>query len=135
MSIHYNINKPIPTRCIDDLKAVFSTNDWPEAEDPRYALYGLRKADFLITAYDDHKLVGFVRASGDNLWCANIDAMCIHKDYQRRGIGSTMLIKLLGELETCQYINVSPNHPSTIPFYEKFGFMKIEEGSLLQIIH
>ena len=131
--INYTVNKIIPSKCYYDLVEIFSTNNWPEADNPRIALYGLNMSNFLVLAFHGKKLVGLARASGDNVWCATIDAVCVHKDYQRQGIGSELIRQLLNELSDCQYISVSPNCSSNIPFYEKLGFAKVEDGSLLQI--
>lgn len=54
---------------------------------------------YYITAYDGKRLIGFVRALTDYYYYAVIYDFVVHKDYQRRGIGSFMLKEIINNFE------------------------------------
>ena len=118
---------------INDLREIFESNSWPEASNVCNALSGLQSTEFLVTAYHNDKLIGFARAVGDTFWSATIDAVCLHKDYQGKGIGSRMVRHLLTFFKDCTYISVSPNDSEAVSFYEGLDFKQVRTGTLLQI--
>lgn len=132
--MYFTINEPLQNKHLNDLVEIFQTNGWPEASYPENALSGFQHAEFITAAFEeDGKLIGVARASGDTLYCATIDVVCVHKSYQKRGVGSHLVSCLLHNFNNCMYTSVSPNCSSNEGFYERFGFSKVEGGSLLQI--
>jgi len=78
---------------------------------------------FTISAYDNDKLVGFGRIVSDGIVHAMIYDMILLTDYQRKGIGSIILKKLL---EHCLQNNIRDiqlfSADGKMGFYEKHGF-------------
>ncbi len=70
----------------------------------------------------DGQLVGTARATSDGVYYATILDVCVHPDYQGRGIGRLVVQSLLARV---------PSHKvflTTVPgkegFYKKLGFLK-----------
>lgn len=49
----------------------------------------------ILAAYDGERLIGIIRAVGDGASIVFVQDLLVHPDYQRRGIGSTLLKMLL----------------------------------------
>lgn len=87
----------------------------------------------LLGAFDDDKLVGFVRCVGDGEHIILIQDLIVDRDYQKRGIG-TRLMKTVWD----KYINVRMFHAVTDindkadnRFYQSLGMKKLEEGNMV----
>lgn len=78
----------------------------------------------ILGAYDADKLVGIIRVVGDGYSIVYIQDMIVLPEYQRKGIGTLLLEKILFE-----YKNVYPkvlmtdNTEKTVRFYKSAGFM------------
>jgi ribosomal protein S18 acetylase RimI-like enzyme len=85
----------------------------------------LRDGDTLLVATDKVAIIGFGQAQGDR-----IGALYLHHSYQRRGIGSTLLLRLLAKLAThgnrLARLDVAVANQNAIAFYRRHG--AIAEG-------
>jgi aralkylamine N-acetyltransferase len=66
------------------------------------------------------RLIGASRALSDGEYHALIYDVVVHPEYQRHGIGSTMLRELLGRLPVWRVMLVAGEEVQ--PFYQRFGF-------------
>ena len=97
---------PLGDKQPDNLKIVFSNS--------RYKCF----------IYNINSLIGVGRALADGFDCSYICDIAVHPDYQRQGIGKSIVDKLL---------NFSKEHQKIILFssigkeklYSKFGFLKM----------
>ena len=75
-------------------------------------------------AYVKDKLVGLIRVVGDGYSCVFIQDILINPEFQRKGIGSALLQRILDE-----YKNVYQKHlftqytEKTVQFYRSMGFV------------
>lgn len=116
-----------------DLTALFHSVGW-ELETPAQVLVeAMQNATHIVSAWDGSKLVGIVRSMDDNVWSANIDCLVVHKDYQGTGVGTALLTELLTDIKHILCISVAPNEKKNAGFYQKFGFMIVADGALLQM--
>jgi len=77
---------------------------------------------YYVSAYDGKKLVGFARAITDYYYYVGIYDVVVHKDYQKRGIGSFMIKQLLDNFNGLEFVLTQINNSES--FFEKFGFEK-----------
>lgn len=89
MQIEYKTSAPSQK----DYYALFETTGWNREylvtpEDLSKAVAG---SQFVVTAYDGVKLVGFGRVLTDGVLHAMLYDMIVHPDYQGRGIGTRIL--------------------------------------------
>jgi GNAT superfamily N-acetyltransferase len=110
-----------------------TTVDWHELSDLYLAApLGVKPPDELVTVfsnsrfvcfvYDDDRLVGAGRALADGLDCSYIADVAVHPGHQGKGLGRTIITKLVemsrGHKKIILYAN-----PGAEGFYAKLGFL------------
>ena len=124
--------KPVKHLSAEDLDELFHSVGW-ELDTPSNVLQAaMMNSSHILTAWEGEKLIGLIRSMDDGCWSANIDCLVVHKNYQHRGIGGKLLMALLNMLSNVMIINVRPNESINFNFYEKYGFIQIKDGGLLQ---
>ena len=88
---------------------------------------------YCLGAYDENKLIGFVRCVGDGEHIVLVQDLIVEANYQRRKIG-TMLLKHVWD----KYIHVRMFQVNTDiederdnQFYRSFGMKPISEGNMI----
>ena len=91
------------------------------------------KSLYSLGAYDENKLIGFVRSVGDGEHIVLVQDLIVEADYQRRKIGTTLLKHVWD-----RYINVRMFQVNTDiederdnQFYRSFGMKPISEGNMI----
>lgn len=126
--------KKIKTFNQKDLQELFTSVQWKSAKEPQRLVEAFKNSSHVVSIWEDEKLIGLIRSMDDDCWSANIDCLVVHKDFQKKGIGTQLLSELLEDLNKVQYINVCPDDKGILNFYEGFGF-KIVDGMYLQKVN
>lgn len=109
--------RPIHPQAVREL---YATVGWqPERQEQEIAR--VLESDLAIGAWDGDRLVGFARVISDGYFHAYIDDVLVHPDYQREGLGSLLLNKLLASLYHIETITLFCQ-PELVSFYERQGF-------------
>ena len=87
-------------------------------------------SNLIISAWDQDKLVGLCRALTDFSYCCYLSDLAVDTDYQRQGIGKTMIDLVKKEISD-EVSLVLLSAPSAMSFYPKVGFGKIENGFII----
>ena len=74
-----------------------------------------------VGAWDDERLVGFVRALSDGHLAAYIEDVMVHQDYRRGGVGDLIMSRLLTEIKRSANVSLFCERP-VARFYERHGF-------------
>lgn len=121
MTIRYQTYPPTPEQYF----ALFETTGWNE----EYQLTAfdlsrvLKHSTFMVSAYDDQRLVGFGRVVSDSLHAMIYD-LIVAPDHQRQGIGGEILDRLI---KHCQDAHVHDIQlfcaKGKREFYERHGFV------------
>lgn len=78
----------------------------------------------ILGAYDEDRLVGIIRVLGDGYSMVYIQDIIVLPEYQRKGIGTLLLEKILFEYKNVyQKALMTDNIEKTIRFYKSIGFM------------
>ena len=80
---------------------------------------------FVCFAYEGQALVGAGRALADGRDCAYIADVAIHPNHQRRGLGSTLIRRIVARCSRHKKIILHAK-PGTERFYAMLGFLPIE---------
>ena len=126
-SMMYSTEKNIDSNKIDSL---FKAVGW-ETRGQEKCKEMLLKSSFVFSVWDGENLIGFSRILEDGIMCMFYD-VCVHPDYQRKGIGRKIMETLIDQTKDKHYISVglfvSEENPAATIFYEKFGFKEINGG-------
>ena len=107
----------------NQLKELFDSVGWKSAKYPSVLKSAFSQSSNVVSLWQDDRLVGIIRAMGDDCWSTNIDCLIIHKDFQGKGLSKILLESLMNDLKNVQYINVCPDDEKMKDFYSKFGFV------------
>lgn len=81
-----------------------------------------------LGAYEDGRLLGFLRAVGDGASILFIQDIVVHPDYQRRGIGTALMREILRRYPAVYQTELATdNTEKTVAFYRSLGFVPLEE--------
>jgi GNAT superfamily N-acetyltransferase len=89
--------------------------------DPAVLERMLRGAQLIITARDGDVLVGVARSITDWVYCLYCSDLCVHQDWQGRGIGRELLAqtaKAAPDVQTCLLLSA----PAAVTFYQRAGY-------------
>ncbi len=74
-------------------------------------------------------LIGFARATSDHAFNATIWDVVVHPEYQGRGLGKTLMDRMISELRAADISNITLfADPQVVDFYRRLGFMADPEG-------
>ena len=77
----------------------------------------------IFAAYDGENLIGIIRAVGDGFSILYIQDILILPEYQRKGIGTALVKKMLETYEhVYQKVLLTDDSEKTISFYKSVGF-------------
>lgn len=123
--------KPLISESLNQIKALYEQHGWlAYLNDDDRLIRAFDQSLFVLGAYDDNRLVGFIRCVGDSEHIVMVQDLIIAQTYQRKGIGRA-LMKLASE----QFANVrmfmlltDAMDADANAFYQAIGMHKIEEN-------
>lgn len=80
-----------------------------------------------VGAWENNKLIGFARAITDGVFRAYIEDVVIHSSFNRNGIGTMLIAKLIEELSNIDVISLFCEE-DLIAFYNKNEFKKVNHS-------
>jgi predicted N-acetyltransferase YhbS len=95
---------------------------WPRPPADRLAV--LRGADHVVLARHGERLVGFVTALTDGVLTAYLPLLEVLPGYQRSGIGTELVNRMLREIGDLYGVDVCCDD-DVVPYYERFGFQRV----------
>ena len=88
-------------------------------------------ANLVVTAWDDHRLVGIARALTDYCYSCYLSDLAVRKDYQNGGIGRR-LIELTREQAGERSNLLLLSAAGAMGYYPKIGFEKVENAFIVK---
>ena len=79
---------------------------------------------FVCFVHSGHQLIGAGRALADGVDCAYIADVAVHPDHQGRGLGRSILTRLVERCSGHKKIILYAK-PGTEPFYASLGFLRM----------
>lgn len=95
----YEYNQTVSVKALSDLRESVGWNRMEnEYNNPLMTSY------YHIAVYDKDKLVGYIDCLSNGVTDAYIQDLMIHPNYQRQGIGTDLMNKMIGYLKEKIYI-------------------------------
>ena len=79
-----------------------------------------------VFIYHDKRMIGFGRAISDGAYQAAVYDVAVNPDFQKKGLGNTILENIMVRLPECSIILYAS--PGKEGFYHKNGFRKMKTG-------
>lgn len=112
---------------------LFLSVNWVSGNYPSRLYKALKKSSTVITAWDNDRLVGLLRALDDTEMVAYIHYVLVHPDYQGKGIAGKMVEMIKEKYKNYLYIEIMPEESKNATFYAKHGFEIMADGVAMQI--
>ena len=101
---------------LDQLTVLFNSVGWERRTADRERLAQLvRGSMYVVSAWDDDRLVGFARAISDGASNAYISTVAVLPEYQKRGIGREIIQRLVTGRDHLQFVLHA--NENAYPFY------------------
>ena len=117
-----------------ELDSLFQKIGWNKRGNAKWTEV-LSKSYFVYSIWDTKKIIGFGRIMEDGTMCMFYD-ICVAPDYQNKGIGKQIMEALIKKVKDKNYASIGlfawEENPNNLPFYEKFGFVKVKMGMELE---
>lgn len=119
MDIHYSSNK----KDLENLDLTGFFEGWSHLPSNDVLQKSIKNATYVVLAIDTQKkkLAGYITALSDKVLSAYIPFLEVEKSYQKNKIGTTLLKKILEQLDTIYMIDIVCDKELT-SFYQKAGF-------------
>lgn len=114
------------------LQLLFSHAPWARHRGVGDITTMLENTDYHFSAWDGDRLIGFARVLTDRVFRATLWDVVIHPDYQRRGIGDALMERILSHPVLSRVEKFWLNTRDKSTFYEKFGFVRSDQGMVLE---
>ena len=117
--IRYEFTEQVAPAALADLRAAVGWNRMErDLSDPRM------RNTLHLCAFDDGHLIGYAAVVGNGVTDAYIQDVMVHPCYQRHGVGTQLMKRVLARLEQDGIYMVSAiyGEEALRPFYERFGF-------------
>jgi len=130
--IEYRITKDFTE---SELRRLFLSVHWESAEYPDRLVRAMQNSTHVVSAWDDGKLVGLVRALDDGETVAFLHYLLVDPAYQGQHIGDELMKRIMSCFEHHLYVKIMPSDPKTIKFYERYGFQQYDHYSAMVLKH
>ncbi|MGI4991876.1 GNAT family N-acetyltransferase [Halobacteriovorax sp. GFR7] len=110
---------------LDELRLDGFFVGWPNPPSQEVFKKLLRGSYKVVLAHKDAKLVGFINSISDGVLSAYIPLLEVIPEFQGKGIGKELVIKLKEELSNLYMVDLLCDE-ELIPYYEKLGMMKTQ---------
>ena len=123
--IRYEFDATVSPADIADLRQAVGWNRMErDLSDPRLT------TTLQLCAFDENHLIGYAQLISNQVTDAYIQDVMVHPDYQRQGIGTQLMEKLLSRLEEdgIYMVSVIYGEETLRHFYERFGFYTMLSG-------
>ncbi|WP_346846246.1 GNAT family N-acetyltransferase [uncultured Rothia sp.] len=122
-----------------ELLDLYNSVGWSSyAQNPERMVPMVENSWLVWTVYDDGALVGLIRVVGDGLTIAYIQDLLIAPEYQRRGIASELLSRVVESVSEIRQVFISTDSQAgnqhVIDFYLSRGFADIAEQECITLV-
>lgn len=122
---------------LEDIKRIYKSANWSAyLKDDEKLKRAFKNSIYLLGAFEQNKLIGFIRCLGDGEHIVIVQDLIVDSDYYRQGIG-TNLFKAVSEKykdvrSFCLFTDIHDIRDNE--FYKSLGMVKIEEREIVSYI-
>lgn len=128
MRIEYRDTKVFTEK---ELQRLFLSVGWESGQYPGKLVRAMQNSTHVISAWDNDKLIGLVRALDDGETVAFLHYLLVDPAYQGHHVGDELMKRVMRCFEHHLYVKIMPSDPKTIPFYARYGFRQYDNYSAM----
>jgi len=129
--------KKIDSSCIEDIKEIYSEQGWTAyLQDDERLTRAFDNSLYIYGAFDEGKLVGFVRCVGDGEHIVLVQDLIVKEKYQRHGLGTALLKHIFEKYAHVRMVSLYTDKTDNCSnsFYHKVGLQLAEEKSMVSYV-
>ena len=109
----------------EDILPLYKSVGWVNyTKNPGMLKEAYRHSLKIFAAFLDEKPIGVIRVVGDGFSVVLVQDLLIYPEYQRKGIGTALLRKVMEEYSQVYQLHLmTDNTEKTISFYKSLGFL------------
>ena len=104
------------------LGALFNSVGWLSGNYPDQLVQAMENSSTVFSAWSGNELVGLANVLDDSILTAYIHYVLVSPDFQKAGIGRTLVSMVQEKYKNFLYILVMIEDKKNITYYEKLGF-------------
>jgi GNAT superfamily N-acetyltransferase len=116
---------------LDQVQGLLDQTPWARGRSKDGLSRMLASTDFVFTAWDGPRLVGFARVLTDQVYRATVWDVVVDAPYQGRGVGEGLMEHVLAHPVLSRVEKFWLNTRDKHAFYERFGFVSSPQGMVL----
>lgn len=119
--------KEFDSSMIEEIKGIYKKESWNAY---------LKDDEKLIRAFDNFKLVGFIRCVGDGEHVLVVQDLIVEPKYQQRGIGTYLFKTIMQKYSNVRMFMVVTDLEDIVDnkFYKSFNLKKLEDMNMVGYI-
>lgn len=128
--LNYREGSQIDQKSLIDL---YADAGWTAyTQKPEELVRAIEQSLFVLTAWDQNRLVGLIRVVGDGISIVYVQDILVLKAYKRKRIGKTLMTMALNHFKHVrQKVLLTEDNEETRGFYEALGFESCDKGQLV----
>lgn len=122
---------------IESIKDIYRKESWNSyLKDDKKLIRAFDKSLYTMGAFDDYKLIGFIRCVGDGEHILIVQDLIVAPEYQKRGIGTYLFKTILQKYaEARMFIVITDiEDPVDNKFYQSFNLKKLADKKMVGYI-
>lgn len=118
----------------EQIHALFKSVDWLSADYPQRLFKALNSCETVFTAWDEGRLIGLINAIDDGELTAYVHYLLVDPEYQKLGVGKKLLDMVKEKYSNYLYLLLVAENQGLIEYYEKNGFEKEKDTSVMVLL-
>ena len=131
------VYKEIDSSIIESIKDIYKKESWSSyLKDDEKLIRAFDKSLYSMGAFDDNKLIGFIRCVGDGEHILVVQDLIVDPEYQKRGIGTYLFKTIMQKYSMVRMFIVITDIDDIVDnkFYQSFNLKKLEDMKMIGYI-
>ena len=123
-----------PAKGLQKLQDLLKTNtSWASQRNKKDIKKMISKSNVIVSAWNNKKMIGFGRATTDEIYRATLWDIVVDQNYQRLGIGKKIIKSIINDKHLIQVEKIYIMTTECEEFYLKMGFQKERIQNLMTL--
>jgi len=126
--------KEFDVKYIDEVTKIYEKAGWlAYLGDKEKLIRTFNNSLYIIGAFEENKLVGFIRCVGDGEHIVYVQDLIIDVEYKRQGIGRALIDKVMDKFSSVRMFTLITDLADEVSnsFYKAIGFKKLDDNGLV----